>query len=112
LRVDPFERAGVGRRRERDARRLVLAEREDALAPPRRHELERVLARRLEPDPLQTPVEHEWVDETRTVLVGLARDLVRERLHARRVRERDDLIVLDVGAHLDRERGEAYAVGR
>jgi hypothetical protein len=56
-------------------------------------------------------VEDEGVDEARAALVGGPRNCTRERLHAGAVRDRDDLIVLNVRADLDGELGEPVAVG-
>jgi hypothetical protein len=88
----------------------MLAEPEDALAPPLGDELERVLARGLEADALDLAVEHEGIDEARAALVGAAGDRVREGLHPRRVGDRDDLVVLDVGADFHRQLGQPIAI--
>ena len=105
-RVDAVEDAGLRVRLHADAGATLLAQRDHALAVPRRNEAERLGIGPLEARPLDAAVEEEGVDEERTSVVGAPGDRAHER-HRRDVcGDGDDLAGLDVRARDDREVGE------
>ena len=104
--IDPFERARRVRPGERDARCVLVGQVVQALAEPRRDEVERVLGRVLDALALDPLVEVEDVDVLRAAEVGGPRDLARERLLPDEARDGDVLALLDVRAE-DGELGEA-----
>ena len=106
-RVDARERLGVCRAGEGDARGVLVGEPLEPVDHPRRHVVERRLVRVEQPLTLDARVEHPHVHPSRAVLVGGARDLVRQRLLAGVRRDGDDLAGLHVGAVPDDEVGEA-----
>ena len=97
-RIEPFERARRVRAGERDARRVLVGEVEQALAHPRRDVVERVLGGVRDALALQPLVEVEDVDVLRAPLVGGARDPAGDVLLADVARDRDELTRLDVRA--------------
>ena len=86
---------------------MALAEREEPAAVPGGDEVDRVLGRPLEPDPLDERVEVPGVDELRSALVGLGGDEPHERRGPRLGHDPDDLAGLDVRADLDDQFGVA-----
>ena len=88
---------------------MQLADVERALAVPRRHVVERVLGRVLDPRALDVRVEVPDVDEPRTASVRVRRDRARQLVLAVLCVDVDDLARLDVRAVLD---GQPWRVGR
>src|SRR5439155_15657894 len=79
---DAVEGARDGGPGEGDARAMLAAELEDALAEPGRNELERVVRRVLDPRPLDERIEVRDLDELGTAPVGGGRDRTRALLLA------------------------------
>ena len=96
---------------QRHARRAVIAQREDPLAVPRRYVLERLLARVFDPGALDVRVEPPDVDEPRAVPIRARRERAHEIFLARLAADRDDLVLLHVGAEADDQVGEAREGG-
>ena len=92
---------------EADARRLQLAEGEQALRVPGRHVVERGLVGELEPDPLQRRVEVPDVDIERAALVGGTRELVHDGRRRGLRADPEHLPGLHVRADLDEQLGQA-----
>ena len=108
--IEVDEQAGRARPGERHARGALLAERQHALAVPRRDEVERLRSRVLDPRALDVGIEPGDVDELRAVPVGARRERAHEVLLAGLAADRDDLVRLHVGAEADGEVGERARV--
>ena len=106
-RVDAGEQSGRHLRRDRDANAVPFAEIDEAPAVPRRHEVEGVLGRALEADPLDVRVEVPGIDEAGATLVRGGGDQPGERRRTGLGDDPDRLAGLDVGADLDDQVGVA-----
>jgi pyrimidine operon attenuation protein/uracil phosphoribosyltransferase len=95
-RVDAVEQPGRDHRHEDAARCIELPEGQDPLAEPRRHPVERAVARPLRTDPLHVAVEVLDVDVARALLVRPPRDCGDERLRLGQRLDCQDLVGLDV----------------
>ena len=109
--VEVLEQARRRRPRQRDPRGPLVAQREHAGAVPLGDELERLLARVLDPRALDPRVEPGDVDEPRAVAIGAGGDRAHQRLLTGLAADGDDLVVLNVGAEADDEVGEALERG-
>ncbi len=106
-RVEVVEQPGCAAARDPEPGAALLAEGEDALGVPRRHELERVLRCVRDPGALDPGVEVERVDEGRAAPVGGRRDGADERRVCRLGLDEEQLAGLEVGAEVDGELGES-----
>ena len=100
-RIEVGHQPGRARAGQRDPRGALVAQREHPLAVPGRHELERLRARVLDPGALDVGVEPADVDELRAVPVRARRQRAHEVLLAGLAADRDDLVLLHVGAEAD-----------
>ena len=110
-RIEVLEQAGGDGPGQRDARGVVLAEREDALAEPRRHVVERVLGGVLDPRALDPRVEPADVDELGAAPVGALGQRADQPLLAGLAADGHDLALLQVAPEADREVGEPLERG-
>src|SRR5207302_2712825 len=96
-RIDPDERPGRVRSRQRDPRGVLVRHVEETICEPRRDVLERLLVRVQDALALQPLVEVEDVDVLRATLVGRSGDGSGEVLLADVARHGDELARLDIG---------------
>ena len=93
---------------QQNRRRALLAELQRSFSVPRRHEVEHVVGRVLDPNELEVRVPVVDVDELRAAFVGARCDRTRELLFAEAAAEIEDLAGLDVDAEIDDEVGVAF----
>ncbi len=106
--VDVLQQAGGDRPAQPDARTVLIAERDDAVAEPRRDEVERVLGGVQQALALDVQVEVRHIGELRAVTVGAGGQRARDLLLADLGSDRDDLARLNVRAESDEQVGEAF----
>ena len=112
LRVEVVEQTRRRRTGQPDPRGAMLAQREDPLAEPRRHVVERVLVGVEDAGALDVQVELRHVDVLRARAIRGGGDRARQLELARLGGDRDDLPALHVGGEAHDELGEAVAASR
>ena len=102
---------GLDRTAEGDRRSALLAELQGSFAVPGWDEIEHVLGRMLHALPLEIRVPVVNVDELGAALVCARRDRARELFLPQAGADVEDLTLLDVGAEVDDQVGEAFDAG-
>ena len=105
-RVQIVEQPGSDRARQGHRGAAQLAQREDPVTQPGRHELERVVRRMLHAGALDPRVKPREIDELGALFVGAVGDRPDEPFLAGPAGQRHDLTGLEVGAEVDCELGE------